>query len=494
MSTLMSLINPATLLLCFFGCFFGILIGALPGMGPAMGVALVLPFAVKLSPLRAILMLLCVYQGAEYGGSITAILLNIPGTPSAAATVLDGNAMARKGQPGQAIRYSLVSSCVGGLVAAFALAFLTEPIGRFSLIFSAPDLFMLGLIACFGIIMLATENAEKGFVAICLGFMISTVGTDMFTGGSRYTYGNAGLLDGMDSIAIVVAVFAIPEMFCLISESLQIRYVTDTRNMNSRMCREDYRRIAKPVGIGSVLGTVIGIFPALGGAMAAWMSYILTKKTSKRPELFGTGIPEGIAAPESANNATVGASLIPMLSLGIPGSTPTALIGAALTMFGLKVGPSLFTSEPELLDGIYYGFFLSVIALYILGRLLTPFFSRVLVVENAILVPVILIFTIVGTYANDKDFLNLWVALVFGTVFFLLKLADYPLAPLCVSFILGPTVEKNFRRALDLSGGKVSIFWESTCSKVILALLAVTIMFPIMRAALKKIKENTKKQ
>ncbi len=490
MEIISSILQPLNLVLCFLGCFLGLLIGALPGMGTTMAIALVLPFAYKLSPLTAILLLLCVYQGAEYGGSISAITLNIPGTAGASATVLDGHPMSKRGQAGQALRYSLVASTIGGLFGALVLAFLTEPIGRFSLIFSAPDLFMLGMIACFAVIMLATDNFLKGMIGIVFGLMLSTVGTDIFTGTPRYTYGLTGLYDGIYTISMICAVFAIPEMLDLVSSSLRTRYVSDAGNMKSHMGLKDYKRIAKPVACGSILGTVIGVFPALGGGVAAWMSYTFTKKTSKHPEEFGKGSPEGIAAPEAANNASVGGALIPLLALGIPGSTASAVIGAAFMMFGLQVGPALFSSSQELLNGIYYGFFISVIALYVLGRLLTPGFAKVVTVKNSILVPIILLFTILGIYAGDKDFLNLWVALGLGVLFFLFKKLDYPLAPMCIAFILGPVIEKNYKRSLDLSAGDISIFWQSTCSKVILAILVLIVLFPIVRAVLRSAKER----
>lgn len=475
------LFTVSNIVFVFVGSFIGLLIGAMPGMGTTLAIVLLLPFSYTMSPLAAILMLLAAYQGAEYGGSISSITLGIPGTPAAAATVLDGYAMAKSGEPGKAIGYSLFASTVGGLLGAFALLFLTEPLARFSLRFNAPDFCMLGLIAIFAIITISSKQILKGLISVFLGLILSTVGTDTFTGAARFTLGVSGLLDGVYNVSIAIGVFAIPEIICIITSSLHTKYVSDGKRMVSKLTAKEMTSVAPQVASGSVIGSVIGIFPGLGGAIAAWMSLLFAQKTAKDPEKFGTGDPRGIAAPEAANNACVAGALIPELALGIPGAAAIAVIASAFMVHGVKVGPSLFTTDTNLLYGIYFGFFFSVVAMYVLGRLMTPFFSKILSIEGAALVPIILIFLIVGAYTGKKLFVHLWVALIIGVICYFLKRAQYPLAPIMIAYVLGPLIEENYRRSLDLSKGSLSIFVQSTCSKVIFAALVLVCLFPLLK-------------
>ncbi|PNV61873.1 C4-dicarboxylate ABC transporter permease [Clostridium sp. chh4-2] len=487
------LLTAENLALIFIGSFIGLLVGSMPGLGTALAIVLLLPFSYGMKALSAIVMLLAAYQGAEYGGSISSITLGIPGTPSAAATALDGYAMSKKGEPGKALHYSLFASAIGGLFGAFALLLLTKPLAEFSLRFNAPDYCMLGLIAIIAIITISSTQILKGLISVLLGLMLCTVGTDSFTGASRFTLGIPGLVDGIYTVSMAVAIFAVPEILSMVSESLNIRYVSDAKQLKSRLSAKEYFHVAKPILSGATMGTVIGIFPGLGGAIASWLSLLFTTKTSRHPENFGKGEPQGIAAPESANNACVAGSLIPELALGIPGAPAVAIIASAFMIHGIKVGPSLFSTDPELLNGIYYGFFLSVAAMYILGRLLTPFFARILSVPGSVLVPVIMVFLIIGTYAGKKNFVHLWIALAVGIICYFLKRMNYPLAPIMIAYVIGPLIESNFRRSLELSGGSLDIFVQSVCSKVIFSLLIFVIIFPWVKRlwalSLEKIKK-----
>ncbi len=485
---ILTLFEPMRLLLCFVGSFIGLLVGALPGLGTTLAIALVLPFTYKLDALTGVLMLLCVYQGAEYGGSISAITMNIPGTAGAAATALDGNAMAKAGKPGLALRHSLEASTMGGFFGAFVMLFFTETVGVFALRFSAPDYCMLAMLACIAVISMSKGNYIKGLISITLGLMFSMVGTDVINGAVRFNFGRPELYDGIDTVCMIVAVFAIPELLCVVCDELQVRYLTNTHEAKVDYTVKDYMKNLPTMFSGSIIGTVIGIFPGLGGAVAAWMSYMFTSRTAKNKENFGKGDPRGINGPEAANNAAVAGAMVPMLSMGIPGSSAAAIIGAAFTMKGIQVGPALFNTEPELLYGIFFGFFISIIAMYILGRLLTPFFCRILVVRNSLLVPILLLMCIIGGFATKKQFLQLWIALVLGVLFFFMKRNKYPLAPMIIAFILGPIIEKNFRRALTLSMGSYSIFYESIYSKVILAVLIGFCLWPFVKVLAEKIR------
>ena len=486
---ILTLFEPLNLFLCFLGVFLGLLVGAMPGLGTTLAIALVLPFTYKMEPITAILMLLCVYQGAEYGGSISSITLGIPGPAGAAATALDGNALAKLGRPSEALRYSLVASTLGGLAGAFVLLFLTKPVGTFALRFSAPDYCMLGLVACIAVISMSKGNYIKGMVSVTMGAMLSLVGTDAINGAVRFTYGQAALYEGIDTVCMIVAVFAIPELLEVISSNLNTRYVASGQKQKVKIPRKEFWSNMKPAIPGSIIGVVVGIFPGLGGGVAAWMSYMFTSRTSKDPDSFGKGNPKGITAPESSNNASVAGAMVPMLSMGIPAASAAAIIGAAFTMQGIQVGPILFNTDPDLLYGIFFGFFISVIALFILGTLLTPFFSKILAIRNSLLVPILLLLCIIGGFATKKLCIHLWSALVFGLLVFFMTKAGYPLAPLIISFILGPIIEKNFRRALTLSAGDVSIFWQSGCSKVILVILLAVVAYPFIKVISQKVKK-----
>ena len=475
MIELSSLFTWQNLFLAFAGSFIGLLVGAMPGLGTAMAIVLLMPFSYSMKALSAMVLLLCAYQGAEYGGSISSITLGVPGTPSASATVLDGYAMAKNGRPGRAIAYSLFASTMGGLIGALALVFLTQPLARFSLRFNSPDFCMLALLALFGIVTISSKEVLKGLVSVCIGLMLSTIGTDTVTGASRFTLGLPGLTDGIYTVAVAVGVFAFPEMLGIISDALHKRYVTDMKDLKSDLKPKDYAKMAKPIAIGSVTGIGIGVFPGIGGAVAAWMSYMLARKASRHPDTFGTGEPEGISAPEAANNACVSGSLIPLLALGIPGSTSMAI---------------LVMTDPALLNGIYIAFFFAVIIMFVLGKLMTPFFASILAVPGSALVPVILTFVLIGVYAGKKVFLYLWVALIIGVVGYFLKRKKYPLAPIVVAFVLGQTVEVNFRRSLELSGGSLSIFVKSGYSKVIFALVVIVAFFPLIKKLFKLLTKN----
>lgn len=478
---IMTLLTPQNVIFIFLGTFIGLLVGAMPGMGTNLAIVLMLPLSFTLNPLTAILLLLCVYQSAEYGGSIAGITLGIPGTASAAASLIDGNAMAKNGEPGKALRFSLLASTIGGIFGGLVLMFLTRPVGQFSLKFSAPDFFMLGVTAVIAVISLNSKSMVKGLISVVLGLMLSTVGTDSFTGTARYTLGRTELLEGVYMVGLAVAVFAVPEVIDIIINSLHTRYVSNTKNIKAKLTAKERNVITKPTAIGSVLGCIVGIFPGLGGAVASWLSLLVAQKTSKSPETFGKGNPEGIVAPEAANNACVAGSMVPMLALGIPGSGAAAIIGAAFIVHGIQVGPTIFKTDPGLLSGIYIGFLLSPIAMYILGRLLTPFFARVLTIPNAILLPILIFLIITGTYAGKTYFFHLGFALILGVLLYFLKKASFPLAPIMISFVLGPTIEVNFRRSFELSGGKINIFWMTTSSKVILAILLVVVFFPLIK-------------
>jgi putative tricarboxylic transport membrane protein len=430
-----------------------------------------------MDPLPSILMLLAVYQAGEYGGSISAITLNIPGTQSAVATTLDGNALARKSYPGKALGYSLAASTIGGFFGGLVLLFFTIPLSEFAKKISSPEYFLLGILALLAVVGLSSKNVTKGLISIILGLMAGTVGIDLLSGVQRVTLGFPELMEGISIIVMVIALFAFSEIYSMISKNMHEGYLTDSKGLKVGLKRKEYQRMIKPSIIGSVIGSIIGIIPGLGSGASSWMAYIAAKKTSRSPETFGKGNPEGIVAPESANNSTVGSALIPLLSLGIPGSPTIAIIMGAFIIQGIQPGPRIFNSNLDLVYGIFYGFLLTTVAMYLLGRFVTPLFARALAFPNSKIVPIILVLSIVGVYASHELFFHLWLVLILGIASYFLKELDFSLPSILLAFVLGPIIEENLRRTLIISDGGYSIFFTRGYSLAILLIILAILVY-----------------
>lgn len=458
---LTNLFTITNILCILLGTIVGMVFGALPGLGTVIAVALLLPVTFTLPPLAGILMLLATYQAGEYGGSISAILLGVPGTPQAAATVLDGYPMAQNKSPGKALSYSLVSSSIGGIFGGLVLIFVSVPLAKFALNFGSPEYFLLGVIGLMAVGLLSGTDKIKSSIAVILGLIAGTVGIDTLTGVSRATFNQPELMDGVNLVAFLVGMFAISELFMMISKGLNNKYVADRSTLKTGLTWAELKGIVKSTTIGSLIGAGTGILPGIGGGASCWFAYAVVSKTSKDPEAFGKGSPEGIAAPESSNNASAGGALVPFLALGIPGSAAIAIIMGAFIMHGIQPGPNVFTAERDLVYGIFYGFILTTIAMYLIGRVLTPMFSRVLVVPNSFLVSIVLVLCLIGIYASKGAFFDLWLALGIGILFYILKRLNYPVSSVIIAYVLAPIIEENFRRSLTLSNGNYDVFFSS---------------------------------
>jgi putative tricarboxylic transport membrane protein len=487
-----SLFSFSTLSAIILGTLVGILIGALPGLGAVLALVLMLPLTYSMEPMAAILLLLATYQGAEYGGSISAVILGIPGTPAALVTVFDGNAMAKKGEPGKAIAYSLTASVFGGLAGGLALIFLSGPLVKFALSIGEPEFFLIGLLGLFAVGMLSSADIVKSMIAAVLGLMVGTIGMDAFTGVTRFTFGRIELMEGIDLVALLVGMFAISELFIMVSKDLKVKYKTDQKGLTSFVTRlemKNVKKIIKPITVGSLVGIVVGILPGMGAGPASWFSYTIAKKTSKSPETFGKGNPEGIAAPEAANNATVGGALLPLLTLGIPGSPSIAIIMGAFIIHGIQPGPKLFAAESDLVYGILYGFLLTTVALYILGKFITAGFVKMLTIPNPVLIPVILGISFIGAFSARSSYFDVWLALIVGIISLALIKLDFSLASFVLALILCPIIEESFRRSLILSQGSYSIFFTRPISLALIAIMLIILGFGI-KGALKRKKVN----
>lgn len=472
------LLNVFTLtnMLCILlGTVVGMVFGALPGLGTVIAVALLLPVTFTLPPLAGILMLLATYQAGEYGGSISAILLGVPGTPQAAATVIDGHAMAMNESPGKALSFSLLSSSIGGIFGGLVLIFVSVPLAKFALNFGSPEYFLLGVIGLMAVGLLSGRDKVKSMISVVLGLMAGTVGVDTLTGVSRATFDQPELMDGINLVAFLVGMFAISELFIMISRGLDIRYTSDYATLKTGLSLADVKKIIKPTTIGSLIGAGTGILPGIGGGASCWFAYAVVSKMSKTPEAFGKGCAEGIAAPESSNNASAGGALVPFLALGIPGSAAIAIIMGAFIMHGIQPGPNVFTAERDLVYGIFYGFILTTVAMYLVGRLLTPMFARVLVVPNSFLVAIVLVLCLIGIYASKAAFFDLWLALGIGVVFYILKRLQYSVSSVIIAYVLAPIIEENFRRSLTLANGSYEVFFSSIYSIALVLMIAAAL-------------------
>lgn len=467
-----------TILFAFAGCLWGILGGALPGLSPSIAMALLLPFTYGMEPVPAIVLLASVYVGAEYGGSIPAILIRTPGTNASAATALDGFEMARQGRGGEALGISLVSGLVGGLFGLAVLVLATEPLARLALAFTPAAYFALAVLGLSVIASLAGGSLTKGLIGAGLGLMISTVGTDPVSGVPRFTFATPELLGGIRPILVMVGLFAVAEMLVQIGEPALARAeARDTRLKLPGLSM--MRRLLLAQAIGCGIGTLEGVTPGAGGTIAAFMAYNEARRWSKEPEAFGKGAPEGVAAPEAANNVVTATALVPLLSLGIPGSNSAAVLLGGFMVHGLTPGPLLFEKAPEVVWGLYGGLLAANIATLLLGLvILTPALWLVNR-PKPYLLAAILCLIVSGVYAIEQSLFDVGLVLGFGVLGYLLRLAGVPVLPLVLGVVLGFMLESNDRRSLVISGGDHAVFVEDPVAATLLAAAAALTLWSL---------------
>jgi putative tricarboxylic transport membrane protein len=475
---LLSLSNLASvwiILAAFGGVLWGILGGALPGISPSIAMALLLPFTVGMNPTVALVLLASVYVGAEYGGSIPAILIRTPGTNSASATVIDGYAMARQGRAGEALGISLMSGLMGGLFGLLVLVLATESLAKVALAFTPAAYFSLGVLGLSVIAGLSGGSMVKGFVAACLGLMIAFVGSDPVSGVQRFTFGSSDLLDGVKPILVMVGLFAVTEMLVQIGEPPWV----NGGDSGTKLKLPDWamtKRLFKPQAIGAAVGTIEGVTPGAGGTIAAFMAYSEARRWSKHPEEFGHGSPEGIAAPESANNVVTATALVPLLSLGIPGSNSAAILLGGFLIHGLQPGPMLFQKAPEVVYGLYGGLFIANVAMVLIGLVILGPCMWLVNRPKPYLIAFILALVMSGVFAIHQSIFECGLVLAVGVLGYAMRLLKIPVLPLVLGLVLGYLVESNYRRSLLISGGDHSIFVSDPVS---LALLSLALMLAL---------------
>ncbi len=463
------------------GGSLGTIIGMLPGLGPATGVAVLIPITFGMNPATALITMCAVYYGAMFGGSRASIMINVPGDASAIVSCFDGYQMTKQGRAGPALAISAIASFIGGMIGMVFLVFLTQPIASAALKFGPAEMFSLLLFALVATITLSEGNLLKGLIAIAFGLMLSTIGIDGMTGIIRFTYGVESLNDGIDFLVIIIGVYAVTEVYKNFKDTNAV-YKLDSKSIGKVwISREDWKRSWKPMLRNSPLGFIIGVLPGMGGSIATFMSYALEKNLSKRPEEFGKGAIEGLAAPEASNNACSCGAMVPLLTLGIPGSGTTAVMLGALMMLGVKPGPTLFTDHPEIAWGVIASMLIGNIILIIINLPLAIPLVQILRVPTRIMLPIIMGLALIGTFFLNYSSFDFIIVMIAGIIGYMFSKLEIPLPPLVLALILGGAFEQNLRNSMVLSDGNISIFFQKPISVVFLVLAAGTLVYALLR-------------
>lgn len=477
------------LLAIFIGAIVGYAAGALPGLSAGMSIALLLPFTFSLEPLTSLVLLTALYAAAEYGGSITAITINVPGEAGSAPTCFDGYPLTKKGFPAKALGISLWSALFAGLFSTVMLIVVSVPVANLAIKFGPPEYFALGI---FGLSMVASLGGKswvKGFIAVGFGLMLTTIGIDPISGTSRYVF-SMSLFEGIPLIPVLVGLFAISEVFATMEEMAE----PDLPHVKVSGSLPTWAEIlnAKVAMLrGAIIGFVVGVIPGAGKAVASFIAYGEQKRSSKNPELYGTGVLEGVAAPEAANVSVVGGALVPLLSLGIPGSAAAAILIGAFTIQGLQPGPLLFAKEPGLVYGIFAALLLGNFVMFFMGLFGIPLWTKIVTVPKKILTPIVLCMVIFAAFAESNHAFHMWLAIIFGFIGYLMRKYGFPVAPTVLAVVLGEMIETAFRRSLIVADGSLGIFLDRPAALVILLVSFASIAFQIYRGIKAQRKEKS---
>lgn len=480
------LADPWTMLLLVLGIVLGLVIGILPGLGPPIAIALALPFTFYMETVPSMVLLLGIYSAAIYGGSISAIAVGIPGTGAAIATVLDGHNMFKSGRGGEALGFSLVGSIIGGLFSAICLALIAPLLADLAVKFGPREYLAISVFGLIVVVRVAGKSLAKGLLVGGLGLFLTTWGLDELNGTERYTFGTYHLYEGLPLVPFLVGLFAVSE--ALIGAERVARKVDfSTESLSVKLPGlKALGRMKDVIMRSSVIGTIIGIIPGEGAAVGAFFAYSEAKRRSKEPEKYGTGIPEGIVAPETANNATVGGALVPTLTLGVPGSPAAAVLLGALLIQGLTPGPKLFSEEPDLMYAIFMGLFLINILMMFIGLVTIRFAAQLIRVPTSVIVPTVLLLSFVGIYSVSNSFFNVGVLLGAGILGYVVRKLGYSIAPLSIGFVLGPILENSLRQSITIADGSVAEFFNTPIGLTIYAALALTILWGPVTSRLRR--------
>lgn len=482
-------LTPEGLLFTFLGVLLGQLIGALPGIGPAAGMALLLPLTFGMSPTVAVMMLAGIMYGAQYGGTLTSVLINVPGEASSVMTAIDGHALARRGEAGKALSVAAVGSFIAGVGAVIVLVFAAPALSQFALKFSSPEYFLLATLGLTVAAGFGSSSVLKALLMTAFGLIIALVGTDPMAGTPRMTFGSEELMDGLDFLPVAIGLFGIGEVLASLNTPA-------TSKINSMRTRDlwptwsDWVTCRMAILRGGVIGFFIGVMPGAGAAISSMMAYFAERRFSKHPERFGHGALDAIAAAESANNASAHGAFVPMLALGIPGGPGTAVMLGALILAGIRPGPAMMTEQATLVWGLIASMFVGNVMLLILNLPLAPLFAMVLRVPYVYLAPGIVVLSLVGAYAQSLTVFPVIVAIVFGIIGYLMIRTGFPRAPLVLAMVLTPIMESSLRQALMFSEGSLLIFVERPISAILLAAVVLSLLLPLLMSIQQKLRRR----
>jgi putative tricarboxylic transport membrane protein len=471
--------TPTNLGLCLAGVLVGTLIGVLPGLGPVATIAMLLPITFGLPPVGALIMLAGIYYGAQYGGSTTSILVNIPGEASSVVTALDGFQMARQGRAGAALAIAAIGSFFAGTVATLLVAALGAPLTKVALAFGAPEYFSLMVLGLVFAVVLASGSIAKAVAMILVGLVMSMVGTDLVTGAPRMSLGLPELADGIGFVVIAMGVFGFAEIMRNL-QAPEERGVLNAKLTGLMPTRADLKQSAGAIGRGSLIGSLLGILPGGGAVIASFAAYTFEKRVSKHPEKFGTGVIEGVAAPESANNAAAQTSFVPLLTLGIPANPVMALMIGAMTIQGIIPGPQVMVKQPDLVWGLIASMWIGNLLLLVINLPLVGLWVRLLRVPYRLLFPAIIAFCCIGSYSVNNSTFDVVLTAIFGLAGYWFLTHDFEPAPMLLGLVLGPMMEENLRRAMVISNGDPSVFLTRPISACLLALAAILLVMAIL--------------
>jgi putative tricarboxylic transport membrane protein len=488
-------LQPNSLLMCFIGVLLGTLVGVLPGLGPVAAMSLLLPTTYNVNPVSAVIMLAGIYYGAMYGGSTTSILLNIPGEAASVVTCLDGYQMARQGRAGPALGISAMGSFIGGTISVVGLMLVAPPLAEVALQFGPPEYFSLMIMGVIMLTFLAGDSMPKALCMAALGIFLGSIGMDILSGTERFTFDIPILIDGVGLVPVAMGLFGISEVLLNVEISLK-RDIFKTSLKGLLPNLEDWRQSLWPIIRGSVLGFFLGILPGGGGVIASFTSYAVEKRVSRHPERFGQGAIEGVAGPETANNAGTGGAFIPLLTLGLPSNAVMAILLGAMLIYGMQPGPMLIKAHPDLFWGAITSMYIGNAMLLVLNLPLIGLWVKILKIPYRLLFPLILLFCLVGAYSLNNNTAEVAMMVIFGVLGYFLRKFKYPLAPAILALVLGPMLEKALRQSLLMSVGSGWIFVTRPISLVTLlisfALLASSLL-PWMRKRQEKIREAADK-
>lgn len=477
--------QPENLLYCLLGVTIGMLIGVLPGLGPAATIAILLPLTYGVEPVSAIILLAGIFYGAQYGGTITSVLLRLPGEASSVVTVFDGFALAKQGKAGTALGVAAIGSFVGATFSIIGLTLVASTVASFALDFGPPEYAALALLGVLLVATVGNGNPAKAVLAALVGLLLATVGRDSFAGTNRFTFDSLTLSDGIDFVVVAMGLFGVGEILYNLEERHRAARAPAIVG-NAWPSRADLKQSRGAIGRGSVIGFVLGVLPGGGATLSSLVAYAAEKRVSKTPERFGRGAVEGVAAPETANNAAATSSFIPLLTIGIPANATMALMYAALLLQGVTPGPQLISQDPELFWGVINSMYLGNILLLIMAIPLVGLFVRILRVRPAILAPVTALITLLGVYTVSNRVSDIYLMIFFGVVGYLMKKLGFEPGPMVLAFVLGSLIESSTRQSLLIFDGDPTGFVTRPISGTLLALFAVIVLAPLVRLLLRR--------